>query len=508
MPAIRETPRFNAPHIGLIPRSWFNDHHCKHPRKLKGGNTSILLAQPGDEWQKPSPTFNLREDCYNYYQYPCRSQPKILNQPYHQTDKRLQSGCATSIKKLNLRHRATRHAAHRLNTLQGKMSPLFPYFQPIVAVANGKIVGYEALARQHDAKGKVISAGALFSSPDLDAKQRTELDRQVRWLALQKFSQLHDNESYLVINISAAWIDNLRQLNALPTLRMLDEFNIDRSRIIVAISDAQVDIQKLKQIVLRYRKHGLKVAIDDFGAGSSQLERVIAIQPDIIKIDMRLFKQAAKGGIASDIVHLMSRLGKRTGSRIICEGVETDEEFLFGLNCGAQYMQGFLFAKAEAEFKPAGIYEQHIKSLRNKFLKNTLNRVQKKIEAINTTKALISKLAVALQDDFNLNELVSWNFSQSGIIRFYLCNNQGDQISPDFNFSENRWFTDPRKIGFNWSWRPYFFQLLALENCGDLGRIVASERYLDFETSLLCKTLSLRLDSDRILLVDTVATDT
>jgi EAL domain-containing protein (putative c-di-GMP-specific phosphodiesterase class I) len=390
--------------------------------------------------------------------------------------------------------------------MQAKTS-LFPYFQPIISVASGKIVGYEALARQYDNKGKVVSVGALFSSADVDAKTRIELDRQVRWQALEKFSALADTQSYLALNISAAWIENLRQLNTLPTLRMLDELNIDRRRIIVEISNAHVDPHKLKQIVQRYRKHGLSVAIGDFGAGSSQLERVIAIQPDIIKIDMRLFKLATKGGIAGDIIHMISRLGKRTGCRIICEGVESDEAFLFSLNCGAQFMQGFLFAKAEVDFQPADLYVQHIASLRSKFLKNTLVKVQKKVIAINTTKTLIYKLAETLQDDFNLNELVSWSFTDSGIIRFYLCNNQGDQISPDFNFKENQWFTDPRKIGFNWSWRPYFFQLLALENCGDRERIVTSERYRDFETSLLCKTLSLRLDSERILLVDTVAGD-
>lgn len=383
-------------------------------------------------------------------------------------------------------------------------NPLFPYFQPIIAVASGKIIGYEALARQYDSKGKVVSAGALFASADLDAKQRTELDRQVRWQALEKFAELADSQTYLLLNISAAWIDNLRQLNAVPTVRMLEDLNIDRSRIVVEISDAHADPHKLKQIVQRYRKHGLRVAIGDFGAGSSQLERLITIQPDILKFDMRLFKQAAKGGIASEIVQMISRLAKRTGAKMFCEGVETDEEFWFGLNCGAQYMQGFLFGKADGEFKPADLYQQHITSLRGKFLKQTLTKVQKKIQNINELKKLTYKLGEALQDDFNLNELVSWNFAQSGIIRFYLCNNQGDQISPDFNFNENRWFTDPRKIGFNWSWRPYFFQLLALENCGDKGRIVSSEHYRDFETNLLCKTLALRLDSDRVLLVDTL----
>jgi len=383
---------------------------------------------------------------------------------------------------------------------------LLPYFQPIVCVANGKIVGYEMLARQLTSQNTIISAGPLFSSPEIDTTLRLELDRQVRWQALQKFTEL-DSQTYLTINISATWIDNIKHLNDLPTLKMLDELNIDRQRIIIEITEENANVSKLKEIVKRYRKQGLRVALDDFGAGSSQLQRVIAIQPDIIKIDMRLFKQATKGGIASEVVDLMTRLGQRTGCQIICEGVENDEEFLFGLSCGAQFMQGYLFSAAHPDFQPANLYEQHITSLRNKFLKNTLTKIQYKVSSINTTKALIYRLAQTLQGDFNLNELASWNFTQSGVIRFYLCDNQGYQLSADFNFTDDKWFTDPRKIGFNWSWRPYFFQLLAQEASGDHNQIVTSERYRDFGSDLQCKTLSLRLDADRILLVDIFATE-
>jgi len=383
---------------------------------------------------------------------------------------------------------------------------LLPYFQPIVSVANGKIIGYEALARQIDQNNKVTSAGSLFSCPEIDEKERTELDRQVRWQALQKFAEL-DTDTYLALNISAAWIDNIKHLDALPTLRMLEELNIDRQRIIIEITEDHADLNKLKEIAKRYRKHGLRVALDDFGAGSSQLQRVMAIYPDIIKIDMRLFKKATKGGIAGEVVHMMTRLGKRTGCQIICEGVETDEEFLFGLSCGAQFMQGHLFSPAQPDFKAPNLYEQHITSLRNKFLKNTVAKLQSKVSAINTTKELIYRLAEALQGDFNLNELANWNFIQSDVIRFYLCDNQGYQTSADFNFADDKWYTDPRKIGFNWSWRPYFFQLMALEANEDRNRIITSERYRDFGSDLLCKTLSLRLDADRILLVDIIASE-
>jgi EAL domain-containing protein (putative c-di-GMP-specific phosphodiesterase class I) len=250
---------------------------------------------------------------------------------------------------------------------------LFPYFQPIVGAASGSIIGYEALARQHNANGKVISAGELFSSPDIAPDQLIAWDRMVRRQALERFNQSNFN-GYLTLNISAAWIDRISDFNSLPTLLMLEEFNIDRKRIIIEITESKGDLDKLVEIAAVYRKHGLKIAIDDFGAGFSQLERVMAIQPDIIKLDMQLFQNATKGGIASDIVHLISRLAKRTGCRIVCEGVETADDFHFGLSCGAQYMQGYLFSPATAEFKEPLHYQQQIGALRKTFLKKKLSQ--------------------------------------------------------------------------------------------------------------------------------------
>ena len=381
---------------------------------------------------------------------------------------------------------------------------LFPYFQPIIGAACGTIIGYEALARQYDANGRIISAGELFSSPDIAAEQLIAWDRMVRRLALEQFSQSNYN-GYLTINISAAWIDQLTDFSSLPTLLMLDEFNVDRSRVIIEITESKGDLDKLVAIADLYRRHGLKIAIDDFGAGFSQLERVMAIQPDIIKLDMQLFQNAAKGGIASDVVHLIARLAKRTGCRIVCEGVETVEDFHFGLSCGAQYMQGYLFSPATAEFKEPLHYQKQISSLRKTFLTKTLAKEEHKIQFIANIKGLIELMKKALETDFNLNKLPVHPFKKSGVLRFYLCNNEGDQISSNFNFAETQWLEDTTQIGFNWAWRPYFYQLLALESAKDSYRIVTSERYRDFSTDMLCKTLSLRLDDERILLIDIAA---
>jgi EAL domain-containing protein (putative c-di-GMP-specific phosphodiesterase class I) len=379
---------------------------------------------------------------------------------------------------------------------------LFPYFQPIVGSANGQIVGYEALARRFDLDGNVKSAGELFLHPDISDKQLIEWDRNVRRQALQRFSELKD-DSYLTLNISAAWIDYIEDFSALPTLQILDEFEIDRNRIIIEITETQGDLDKLLKAVEMYRQYGLKIAIDDFGAGFSQLERVIAIQPDIIKLDMQLFQNAARGGVGTDIVHLLSRLAKRTGCKIVCEGVETNEDFLFGLNCGAQYMQGYLFSPATENFQDPKKYFSQIDTLRETFLAHALEIQTYKNQFNNRIRKLIYYLQEKVaQTHFSCEELSTELFKDSGLLHFYVCDDHGNQITPNFNFLDNEWFADKRQLGFNWAWRPYFYEVLSFESN---HRIVTSERYRDFSTDTLCKTFALRLDKTRVLLVDVVA---
>jgi EAL domain-containing protein (putative c-di-GMP-specific phosphodiesterase class I) len=379
---------------------------------------------------------------------------------------------------------------------------LFPYFQPIIGSANGQIVGYEALARRFDLQGNVKSAGELFLHPDISDKQLMEWDRNVRRQALQRFSKLK-NDCYLTLNISAAWIDYIEDFNELPTLQILEEFDIDRNRIIIEITETQGDLEKLLKAVAMYRKNGLKIAIDDFGAGFSQLERVMAIQPDIIKLDMQLFQNAARGGVETDVVHLLSRLAKRTGCKIVCEGVETNEDFLFSLHCGAQYMQGYLFSPATANFQEQNKYLSQISTLRETFLSRALEIQNYK----NGFNERIEKLIYYLQKEaakknFSHEKLSVKLFENSGLLHFYVCDNQGNQITPNFNFSNNAWRADKKQLGFNWAWRPYFYEVLSFETN---SRIVTSERYRDFSTDTLCKTFALRLDKTRVLLVDVIA---
>src|SRR5690606_36646549 len=95
---------------------------------------------------------------------------------------------------------------------------------------------------------------------------------------------------FLTLNIPPAWISRLGDKAASPTLKMVESSGIDPARVVIEITETHGELRQLQRLVKQYHQAGLRVAIDDLGAGNSQLDRIIALAPDIIKLDMRLFK--------------------------------------------------------------------------------------------------------------------------------------------------------------------------------------------------------------------------
>jgi len=211
---------------------------------------------------------------------------------------------------------------------------LIPYFQPIVDIATGLVVGHEALARMIDHDGTVPSAGQIFCDHTLDEQKVLAFDRAVRIQAIQRFSEA-GQPGFLTLNISPRWIDLLGD-QWIPTVEMLELYDVDPRKVVVEIVETQSNPEKLEAIVKRYKALGIRVAVDDFGAGYSQFDRVIRLAPDIVKLDMRLFKMAVQGGFPKHIVHSLSFLAERMGSQVLCEGVEHYHELRFALEIGSK----------------------------------------------------------------------------------------------------------------------------------------------------------------------------
>jgi EAL domain-containing protein (putative c-di-GMP-specific phosphodiesterase class I) len=372
-------------------------------------------------------------------------------------------------------------------------------FQPFIDTATGRIAGVEALGRLRQADGQLTSVGPLFSDPRTPAIVLRRLDRQIRDNAL---SRLHEAppDWFLSLNISPRWISRLRRDQALPSLKQLSRHGVNAQRIVFEITELDGDSQRLAEVVARYRQAGARIAIDDFGAGYSQLDRVLALQPDILKLDMRLFQAAALGGPSSDVVKALAQMAEKTGCWIIAEGVETEAQLSFALECGSRYVQGFLFARAQADFFDTDAFVERFAQLRQRYVQQKLAeraRLMIMRQQLSELMAILQAWAQASAPLSTLPQLEAFPW----LLRFYQCDRHGTQLTPNLEWRNNGWEADDRYLGHNWSWRPYFYHLLA--EGWDERRLTLSNTYRDATSNQYCLTAGQFFDNgERLLLID------
>ncbi|MBX9404130.1 EAL domain-containing protein [Pseudomonas baetica] len=372
-------------------------------------------------------------------------------------------------------------------------------FQPFIDTATGRIAGVEALGRLRQADGQLTSVGPLFADSRTPAIALRRLDRQIRDNAL---SRLHEAPAdwFLSLNMSPRWISRLRSDQALPSLKQLARHNVDPQRIVFEITELGGNGERLAEVVARYRQAGARIAIDDFGAGYSQLDRVLALQPDILKLDMRLFQAAALGGPSSDVVKALAQMAEKTGCWIIAEGVETEAQLNFALECGSRYVQGFLFARAQEAFYPTDAFVQRFAELRQRYVRQKLaerGRLMQMRKQLSELMAILQNWAQAHAPLSALPQLEAFPW----LLRFYQCDRHGTQLTPNLEWRNNGWVADNRYLGHNWSWRPYFYHLLA--EGWEERRLTLSNTYRDATSNQYCLTAGQFFDNgERLLLID------
>ncbi|ANI14163.1 diguanylate phosphodiesterase [Pseudomonas citronellolis] len=372
-------------------------------------------------------------------------------------------------------------------------------FQPFIDTATGLIAGVEALGRMRQADGQLLSVGPLFVDPKIPPATLRRLDRQIRDDALARLPEA-PADWFLSLNISPRWISRLRPNQPLPSLKQLQQHGVDPHRVVFEITELGGGNQRLPEVVARYRDAGARIAIDDFGAGYSQLDRVLALQPDILKLDMRLFQQAARGGPSGEVVKALAQMAEKTGCWIIAEGVETEAELDFALECGARFVQGYLFARPAQDFPASDAYLDAFGQWRDRYVQRKLSERARLVQLRQQLAELVANLRPWAEGGARLASLPTPD-GFPRLLRVYQCDRHGTQISPNLEWNGLFWKEDRRYVGHNWSWRPYFYQLLA--EGWEERRLTLSNTYRDATSNQYCMTAGQFIDQGRrLLLID------
>jgi EAL domain-containing protein (putative c-di-GMP-specific phosphodiesterase class I) len=224
-------------------------------------------------------------------------------------------------------------------------------FQPIVDAQERCVISYEALIRGRNGE----PAGQVLSSvPDA---HMYEFDTRSRMIAVALAMRL-GLPCDLNLNLMPR---SLLEPEAAPidrTLAAAEKCGLSANRIVIEITEGELihDHARFSKLINVYRASGVKVAIDDFGAGYSGLNLLAEFQPDQLKIDMALVRGIASNGPKQAIVRAIASVCLDLGIDLIAEGIETVEEFYWLTSEGLRYFQGYLFGKPGFATLPTPTY--------------------------------------------------------------------------------------------------------------------------------------------------------
>ena len=126
----------------------------------------------------------------------------------------------------------------------------------------------------------------------------------------------------------------------------------DRNRLVFEILESEnlSDYDFLEEFVLKYKKLGVKIAIDDFGSGYSNFIRIIRLKPDYLKIDGSLIKNIDKDNNSYEIVKSIIAFSKTLNIKTIAEYVHSEKIFNLLLELDVDEFQGYYFGKPDEDF--------------------------------------------------------------------------------------------------------------------------------------------------------------
>lgn len=220
------------------------------------------------------------------------------------------------------------------------------YYQPIIDLSTGGVIGAEALLRWNDKQNRIMVSPAEFI-PELESSGLIIAVGQ--WVLETVCRQVADCEDlpsdfYISINVSARQLMMPGFINGLRNI--VSESGIAANAIMVELTESMLiddgmGCDRLKEL----KELGVRLAIDDFGTGYSSLGRIADFPFDVIKIDRKFINNLTPDRHWLPIVLSMLILAKGLDMVVIAEGIETVEQKNILLSVGCNTGQGFLFAR-------------------------------------------------------------------------------------------------------------------------------------------------------------------
>jgi EAL domain-containing protein (putative c-di-GMP-specific phosphodiesterase class I) len=222
-------------------------------------------------------------------------------------------------------------------------------FQPIFRMDGGptRITAFEALCRPF--RDEQVLAPAQFF-PLVASQDAFRVELQTRSVHILNAPTVLTDKEWLFLNFDPSLLTNTQNVSmAIKILEeTLDISEISRSRVVCEVTEHRTDEANLIALVEQLRAGGYKIAVDDYGADDSDLDRVRKLRPDIVKFDAYwITKMMDSGSAGTELLKDMVHAFKSREIQTLFEGIEQSWQLDLAVECGVEYVQGFTLSKPQ-----------------------------------------------------------------------------------------------------------------------------------------------------------------
>ncbi|MFH1134445.1 MAG: EAL domain-containing protein [Pseudomonadota bacterium] len=308
-------------------------------------------------------------------------------------------------------------------------------FQPIISMREKKVIGLEALSFGiNPLTGRRIPPDVLFSLAAREMKS-LELDRLCREKCLGDFSAcFKGQDDYLLwLNFETAILDQI-QVGTGRLLQAVQRAGLRPCDVVIEIIESKVsNLAALTEFVNLQRGHGFNIALDDVGAGHSNLERIALIKPDVLKIDRFLIRDLDVEYHKQEVVRSLCNLAQGIGALVVAEGIETEAEALAALDLGITLHQGYFYAHPDDPFtRQRERLNSRMEKLAESFRFRRIDRFSLRknffLRMADSVHQVAARLRTSSPEQFE-EALHLAMISDQSIECLYILNNHGLQVS-------------------------------------------------------------------------------
>lgn len=243
-------------------------------------------------------------------------------------------------------------ARHRLYVQNGlhealRSDHLELAFQPVVAASTGEIVAAEALIRWHDPE-----RGVQLPASFIEIAEQTGLILPIGdWVVSEACRTLHALRTQgifipLSVNVASLQVDTEHIVESVRKWMAFYDIPPQSLHVEIAESGFVRDVEHAIAVMRKLRAIGVRIALDDFGAGYSSLSHLKSLPLDVMKLDKSLVREVDRSERDRQIMTSVLQLAKATNLFVIAEGVERAEQAHALQSLGCETLQGYYFSDA------------------------------------------------------------------------------------------------------------------------------------------------------------------